>query len=238
MAPPCHRAALGAFTTALLTAGLTAGITAPARAEIEWNPFAGELFGSLQYATSMVELGGLAGMSPVTGSWGTGFHYQERGSLLAQMAFGAASGAGAGARAVQTGKDQTYMVDASPQSSAGFNLDVLLGDADAFTFDLFYAIPFGSDRLPVSIDFGVSLAAFTDGDEATTDQGFFGFVLNAIVPATRFAQIEGTVRAGWGPSVVHGELHVVGNLGNRFYVRAGGTWLDGIGVDAGLGIRL
>lgn len=218
---------------ACLAATLTLGA---ARAEIDINPFDDEPFGSLQYARGMVELGGIAGQSPFGGGWGTGVHYQERGSLLAQMAFGAGSAAGAGARAVQTGKAQTYYVDQSPISSAGFEIDLLSGDVDAFAFDLFYGIPVGSDRLPVIIDFGLTLGGYDGGDDL--DRGWAGFLIGAVVPVTRWAQAEANVRIGAGRSVVHGDIHLVGNLTNRFYARVGGRYLDGIALDAGLGVRL
>lgn len=208
-----------------------------ARAEIDLNPFDDDLYGSLQYARGMVELGGIAAQSPFSGGWGTGVHYQERGSLLAQMAFGAGSAAGAGARAIQTGQSQTYYVDRSPISSAGFEVDIFSGDdVDGFAFDLFYGIPFGSDRLPVILDFGLTIGGYDGGDDL--DDGWAGFLIGAVVPVTRWAQAEANVRIGAGRSTVHGDLHLVGNLTNRFYARIGGRYLDGVALDAGLGVRL
>lgn len=216
------------------------------------NPFAREPLGSTQYAIGVVEIGGLAGISPMGGDLGVGVHYVERGSLLAQMLFNAGSGAGAGARAVTTGKDQTYLVDASPRSNAGIAVDVLGGsNGGQFNFDLFYGIPFGSDRSPWVLDFGMTFGSFTGAKPAATktapypeapSRSYFGFVVGAVLPVTRWVQLEPGIRldisAKEAADIAFAHLAAVGNIGNRLYIRLDGTYMQGLGMVFGAGVRL
>lgn len=216
------------------------------------NPFAREPLGSTQYAVGVVEIGGLAGVSPMGGDLGVGLHYVERGSLLAQMLFNAGSGAGAGARAVTTGKDQTYTIDTSPRSNAGIAVDVLGGSSGGLVnFDLFYGIPFGSDRSPWVLDFGLTFGSFTGAKPAVTkaepypeapSRSYFGFLVGAVFPVTRWVQLEPGVRldisAKEAADLAFAHLAAVGNIGNRLYVRLDGTYMQGLGMVFGAGVRL
>jgi len=64
---------------------------------------AGETGGSLQYGVGVIEVGGLVGGLAHGGGMAPGFHYTERGSVLAQLLFAGGAGAGAGMHAQTTG---------------------------------------------------------------------------------------------------------------------------------------
>jgi hypothetical protein len=193
----------------------------------------------------MVEVAIVGGVTPYGGA-GLGVRYMERGSLLAQMLFNAGSSAGAGARAQQTGQDQYYTVDVSPKSSAGLALVTYGGGGKRLTiFDLFYGIPVGSDELPVVIDVGCAFEAASTGKK---DGGGLGLVLGAVFPVTRFAQLEGHVRGmlGQDPTkddaksgfVWTADIDAVGNIGNRYFVRAQANIAWGVGANLSGGFRL
>ncbi len=212
------------------------------------NPFDKEPLGSVQYAVGVVEIGVLAGYSPMGGDIVPGVHYVERGSLLAQMLMNAGSGAGAGARAYTTGKDQTYTIDTSPRSNAGVGVDLGGGKMN---FDLFYGIPMGSDRTPWVLDFGMTFGSFAgrtpaatkaDPSPKTPSRSYFGFVIGAVIPVTKWAQVEPGIRldisAKEAADLVFPHVAAVGNIGNRFYVRLDGTYMQGLGFTFGTGVRL
>ncbi|MFZ4578254.1 MAG: hypothetical protein ACOYOB_07640 [Myxococcota bacterium] len=225
------------------------GGAATAHAETApWGPFSTELLGSRQYAVGVVEIALMTGMNPL-GNFGAGIHYAERGSLLAQMLMGAASGAGAGAQAQLTGQDQTYYIDTSPRSGAGLEFDALMAkDGASILFDLFYGIPLGDDNNPIVLDFGSSFGTCPTSvvkSKATATEpatyktnAMFGFVVGLLGPMTRWAQWEAALRLDITEPYWSAELGAVGNIGNRYFVRARVHYMEEATTFLMAGVRL
>lgn len=214
------------------------------------NPFDHVPLGSRQYAGGVVEAGMLFGSGPGHAGGGYGIHYLERGSLLAQMLMNSASAAGAGARAQQTGRDQTYTVDVSPRSNAGIGVDILGGSkGSGVNFDLFYGIPMGNDDMPWVLDFGLTMGSWTGIPDATKaiphpsskSNMYMGFIIGSVIPITYWAQLEPGIRltiGDKGSDWFHGHIAAVGNIGNRIYARLDFQYFNGLGTVFGMGVRL
>lgn len=199
------------------------------------DPLGGKTYGSLQYAGGVVEAGVNFGVVAGGGAaWG--FHYVERGSMLAQMIMSSASSAGAHERARQTGQSQTYYVDNSPDSAAALRFDLLSNDEDtAVNVDFFYGIPLGDAPLPFVLDIGTGFSKVeTKDDEA----GFLHLYAGLVAPVTRWAQIEGAARLVLGGPWFSWELAGVGNIGNRYFVRARIQGFEGTTYGVNLGVKL
>jgi hypothetical protein len=191
-----------------------------------WIPDVKSPMGSLQYAAGVVEIGTQYNMS---NGMEQGFHYLERGSLLAEILFIAGSAIGAKEEANRTGQAQEYHVDASPKSHACLGLD---WTSDFKKAELFYAFPIGSEETPNVLDFGVHYI------NPRAHAGTIGLMTGYLYPLTQYTQFESKgylVFGGcwWGLS-----QSVVGNLGDRYYARFQLDLFGSLASTLSLGVRL
>ncbi|MCA9678732.1 MAG: hypothetical protein H6709_13190 [Kofleriaceae bacterium] len=236
----------GAISLAAVVGAAALLAAAPAHADDERPGGLLHPSGSLLYATGVAEFGLLLGRGPGVGGVATGFHYAERGGLLANVIAAAGPGIGAQAQANATGRTVTYH-QPSPDDfgSMGLTVDAysrsLGGDVAGIGVDLFAIIKIG-EHLPWSIDLGTTFQYVARDDDATmttVDAAGFGLYLGVLAPVTRFAQVEvrGRGMIGGYPYVVDagGLVH----LSDRFYVRGSYALARGAsGPMLGLGGRL
>lgn len=249
--PRAHRPIRCALIALALAVSIAPATASAAEIMGGWTkPFEGRILGSRQYAIGVVEAGLGVAMLP-GGDIVTGVHYVERGSLLAQMIANATQSAGAGVRAAQTGKDQTYMVDRSPKSNAALRLDYFKnGSSYLLNADLFWSIPLmEDDPLPLVLDVGLGVKQMrgnlqveieddngkkTTPNELQAAEFFFGMV----IPASKWVTIQARAAFSSLKPYYTVELGGLANLGNRYF--ASFTWQRMVANTFGLnmGIRL